>query len=115
MWRLAPVVLSLVMLGAHFLRARNEVLVVGMLALLGLLVVRRPWAARVVQAGLALGALEWLRTLVTLAAGRVDAGQPTLRMAAILAAVALLTGSSALVFRSTRLRRYYGLVRDGAA
>ena len=111
MWRLVPVVLSLVVLGAHFLRARIEVLVVGTLVLLGLLAVPRPWAARIVQAGLVLGALEWLRTLVTLVAARMEAGQPALRMAIILGSVALLTGASALVFRSVRLARYYATAR----
>ncbi len=77
--QLLPVVLSLLVLGAHFLRAGNLVLIAAALVLLALLAVRRPWAARVVQVALVLGALEWMRTLVQLASFRAQTGQPYLR------------------------------------
>lgn len=105
---LAPVVLSLLVLGAHFLRTGNLLLVLAVLALLGLLGVRRRWAARTVQVALLLGAAEWVRTLVVLNAVRVQAGLPARRMVIILGCVALVTAVSALVFRTARLRRRYG-------
>jgi hypothetical protein len=43
------------------------------------------------------------------AAERFSAGQPYLRLVAILLAVAAFTGLSALVFRSYRLRVRYGI------
>jgi hypothetical protein len=58
-----PIVLSLAALGAHFMRDGNQVGVAGSLILIALLVVRRVWVARVVQAALILGAIEWLLTL----------------------------------------------------
>jgi hypothetical protein len=105
--QLLPVVLSLLVLGAHFLRAGNVILVAAALALAGLLAVRRPWAARTIQAALVLGAVEWVRTLAGLVASRSRAGQPVARLSLILGCVAAVTGLSALVFRSARLRSWY--------
>lgn len=105
---LFPVVLSLLVLGAHFLRSGNLLLLLVVVVLLGLLAVRRRWAARTVQVALVLGAAEWVRTMVVLAAFRVQVGQPFRRMAFILGGVALVTALSALVFRTARLRRRYG-------
>ncbi len=110
--RLTPVVLSLLLLAAHFLRAENTFLVVLMLATIGLLFVKRPWSARVVQIVLVLGAVEWLLTLSGLVIRRVELGQPYGRMVMILGSVAILTAMSALVFRSEPLRVRYG--RAGA-
>jgi hypothetical protein len=105
--QLLPVLLSLLVLGAHFLRAGNLVLVGAALVLVGLLGVRRRWAARSVQVALLLGAAEWVRTLARLVASRAESGQPAVRLSLILGGVALLTGLSALVFRSARLRSWY--------
>ena len=105
--QLLPVVLSLLVLAAHFLRAGNLIMVVLALALLGLLAVPRAWAGRTLQIALLLGAVEWLWTLVRLVSARARAGEPALRMALILGAVALLTALSALVFRTARLRRRF--------
>lgn len=105
--QLAPVVLSLILLGAHFLRAGNLIMVVLVMVLLALLGVRRRWVARLAQVGLLLGAAEWVRTLVRLAAERSEAGQPMLRLVAILGCVALLTASSAFAFRFARLSKWY--------
>jgi hypothetical protein len=111
---LVPVVLSLLVLGAHFLRADNVVLLVMPVLLLGLLVLRRPWAARIVQVGLVLGALEWIRTIAVLAGERMRAGEPVLRLIAILGVVAAVTALSALLFQVRPLRRVYGLDKPTA-
>ena len=79
-----PIVLSLVVLGAHFMRFGNYVGVVGALLLIGLLFVRQSWVARLMQVVLLLGTLEWVRTIYALAAVRAAHGQPFGRMAAIL-------------------------------
>ena len=68
--QLLPVVFSLIVLGAHFQRAGNAALVGLVCIALLLLGVRRPLAARVIQAVLVLGSMEWLRTLASLAAWR---------------------------------------------
>ncbi len=106
---LAPAVLSLLVLGAHFLRGGQLVLVVLTLVLVGLLSVRRPWAARAAQVALLLGACEWVRTTAALLGRRMQEGEPWVRMVVILGAVALVCGLSALAFRAGPLRRRYGL------
>lgn len=103
-----PIVLSLIVLAAHFLRAGCLPIALAVLALLALLAVRRLWVPRLLQVVLTLGALEWIRTLVTLAIQRSDRGEPYLRMALILGSVAAVTLASALLFETKKLRRYYG-------
>jgi hypothetical protein len=112
---LFPVVLSLLVLGAHFLRAGNLFMVLVALFLIGALGVRRSWVARTVQVALVLGAVEWVRTLAALAAMRSQAGEPMMRMVLILGGVALWTALSALLFQAPRLRARYGLDRAGDA
>jgi hypothetical protein len=61
----------------------------------------------VIQAALALGAVEWVRTLLDLVAARQAMGAPSTRLALILGGVALATLACALVFRTRRVRRHY--------
>jgi len=107
--RLLPVVLSLLLLAAHFSRNGLGVAAIGALLLPLLLFVRRAWVARLMQAVLVLGGLEWIRSLAYYAMARHEAGQPWMRLAVILGAVAAVTAASALVFRSSALRERYRL------
>ena len=107
-----PIVLSLVVLGAHFLRDGNMPLVAVSMALLGLLFLREVWTARLIQVALVLGALEWLWTLHGLVEVRVALGQPFLRMVLILGIVAAITFASALLFQTQTMKRLYGLSAD---
>lgn len=97
------------MLGAHFLRYGNWIGVAVAVALIGLLFVRRPWVARLVQLGLILGALEWIRTLNDLVKVRIALGQPFTRMAVILGVVAAVAFCAALLFQAPTLKRFYRL------
>jgi hypothetical protein len=97
--RALPVVFSALLLAAHFYRSRSLALVAVSLALPLLLLVRERWSARVVQAGLVLGALEWMRTLAFFAGQRMEVGRPWGRLAVILGVVAALTALSALAVR----------------
>lgn len=107
---LAPT-LSLLILGAHFLRSGNPLLVGLCLGLIVLQGFRRRWVPLLLQSALLLGAIEWVRTLLLLRAARALAGEPATRMVLILAGVAAFTLLSALAFRSERLRHHYGDVR----
>lgn len=102
-----PIVLSLLLLGAHFLRYGNTLVVVGMVALLGLLFVRQWWVARLMQVVLVLGALEWLRTLILLVQERMVTGAPYLRLSVILGVVIAVTVVAALLFQAKALRAIY--------
>jgi hypothetical protein len=103
LWLLAPA-LSFALLCAHFYRAGAWLPMVACIALLPLLLLRRGWAARLVQVCLLAGSLEWAWTALLLVQQRMALGQPWLRLVAILGAVALLTAASALVFGGRRLR-----------
>jgi len=109
MWRLVAPALALLLLGASFFRAGNEIMVVMVAVLLVLLAVPRPWAARIIQVALALGTLRWVWMAWAMANVRIAADVPYLRMVLILGAVAVLTLSATAVFQSRRLRRYYRL------
>jgi hypothetical protein len=106
--RLLPVILSFLLLGAHFYRYGLTPLTLICIAALFLLFLRKPWVPRLFQVLLVLGALEWLRTLYLLAAMRIAWDQPWTRLAVILGTVALLTALSGLVFRSRKLKLRYG-------
>ena len=107
--QLLPVLLSLLVLGAHFLRAGNGVLVGAVIGLMAILLLRRPWAARAVPVALLAGAAEWVRTLYELAGARARAGEPATRLVVILGCVTVVTLLSALVFRAGRVREWYRL------
>lgn len=104
-----PIVLSLAVLGAHFLRYGHAIGVIGSLALIALLFLRQPWVARLVQVALVLGALEWVRTLFSLMQVRAAMGEPVTRMVIILGSVALVTLVSALLFQTRPLKTVYRL------
>jgi hypothetical protein len=113
---LALVVLSIAVLGAHFMRYGNVIGVTASLVLIGLVFLRRAWVARLMQAALVLGALEWMHTLYELMQIRMAQGAPTARMGAILGVVIVITLGSALLFQTKTLQRMYGLQgRDKAA
>jgi hypothetical protein len=107
-WLLAPG-LALTLLGAHFWRAGAWPLVALSAAFLMLLALPRSGVVRVVQAALVLGALEWLRTACGFVQARLALGQPWMRLAIILGAVALFTAAAAFVFRHPRLRVRYSI------
>jgi hypothetical protein len=107
-----PVVLSLVVLGAHFMRYGNSIAVAGALALIALLFVRRAWVARLMQVVLVLGTLEWVYTIYELVQVRAAHGQPFIRMTVILGIVVAVTLASALLFQSKTLKKIYGLDRS---
>lgn len=105
--RLLPVILSFLLLGAHFYRAGLVPLTALCVAGLFLLLIRKAWVPRLFQVLLVLGALEWLRSLYFLAAMRIAWGEPWTRLALILGGVALFTALSGLVFKNKKLRAFY--------
>lgn len=69
--------------------------------------VRRPWAFRLLQICLILGAAEWGRTMFVLIDSRIEAGIPFLRLTFILGCVILWNLASLLVFRTAKVRHYF--------
>lgn len=105
--RLLPVILSALLLAAHFLRRETYLPALLILALLLILFVRKSWALRLWQAILGLGALVWIDTALAALRMRQAAGLPWMRMAAIMAAVTLLAIFSALWLENPRIKTFY--------
>jgi hypothetical protein len=103
---LLPVVLSILVLAAHFLRGFYPAAFV-LLALLPLLAIRERWVRRAAQAILGAGTLVWLWTAFTIASQRMALGAPFGRMLVILGSVAAFTALSALLLETPRMRRRY--------
>ena len=99
--------LSLLVIGAHFMRYGNDAGVAFSVAPIALLFVRKPWAARVVQVVLVLGAIEWTTTLVGLVQMRMAQGMPATRLAIILGVVIVVTIAAALLFETPAMKRVY--------
>lgn len=110
---LAPAVTACILLAAHFLRFYAFGVVGFCLLLPFLLMVRRRWAARIVQIVLLLGALVWGRAGYVFARQRVLAGEPWGRLVIVIGGVAVFTLVAAVLFEAPPLRRRYGL-RTGA-
>jgi hypothetical protein len=104
-----PIVLSLVVLGAHFMRYGNTLGMVAVLLMIGVLFVRQQWAARLVQIALVLGTIEWVHTLYVMAQLRIVFSQPYTRLVLILGAVIAITLASALLFQTKELKNIYKL------
>jgi hypothetical protein len=106
--QLTPAALSLLLLAAHFFRSGNVVFVALTLGIVALLLVRKPWALRTMQAALILGALEWIRTTAALVAERQVAGLPFARLMVILGAVAAFTAFAAAITTTFRVATFFG-------
>ena len=98
--RRIPALLSLLLLGAHFLRFGHLVAVGLCLALLIPLFLRSPGARRLVRGALALGALLWVWVLVQDVQIRLAEGAPWVRLVCILGAVAVFTGGSSWLLQA---------------
>src|ERR1035437_1142277 len=95
-----PAVLSLLLLGAHLMHNGGSLLLVaGCVGLCTLLFSRKRWSLYIVQAVLALAAIEWLFTTYAIVQMRQQEGQAWVRAAGILIGVACLNVDR----KSTRL------------
>ena len=100
----AAPVLSLLVLGAHFMREGGMILPAACVALILLIAWRRRWVPGLIQAALVLGTLEWIRTAYVLVQQRMAEGRPWTRMAIILGIVALITAASIAAMHALRKR-----------
>ena len=105
--RLLPVIISFIMLAAHFMHAGLMYLVYLMSVLPFLLFFKKSWVPLFFQAVLLLGAAEWLRTLYFMTLVRLEYGEPWMRMAVILGTVAVFTALSGLMFWNKKLAARY--------
>jgi len=107
--QLLPVLFSMLLLAAHFLRADIIPLVILSLLMPIGLFIRKAVIARIFQIILILGSIEWIRTTFLLVAIREQQGQPWTKLVVILASVAFFTFASLFVFFLKNLKKRYGL------
>ncbi|MBT8104994.1 MAG: hypothetical protein HKP05_05070 [Woeseiaceae bacterium] len=104
-----PIVLSFLLLGAHFLRDGAIAGVAASLLIIGLLFLRRPWVARLAQVALVAATIVWAFTLYDLVQMRATLGLPYTRMAIILGSVSAMAMLSTFLFQTRLLRDVYRL------
>ncbi len=105
--RLLPVIISCILMAAHFSRSGMNGLAIVWLVLPFLLLVKRHWVARLFQVLLVFAMIIWVETTFKLIHMRQALGEPWTRLAIILGAVALFSGLSALVFENKKLKARY--------
>jgi len=106
---LLPAIVSLLVVGAHFLRYGNFIVIGIILFLLLLLFVRHKVSARIVQIGLLLATVEWVGTAHMLISYRMHYDMPFLRLSVIMGFVILFTFASIFIFKTKILRERYAL------
>ncbi|KAA3610476.1 MAG: hypothetical protein D8M58_05305 [Calditrichaeota bacterium] len=89
--RLFPIILALILLGAHFSRNSYNLLAMVSVLLPFLLFVKRMWVIHLLQGTVFLGGLSWAISTYTLVMGRISFGQPWTRLFIILFIVTLFT------------------------
>ena len=102
-----PVVLSLVVAAAHFLRMNSMILALTLIFLPFILFIKHRFTSYIMKGTLLLVTLEWIRTLYVLYHQRLEADQPASRMALILGGVALFTLLSACAFSTKTMKNRY--------
>jgi len=102
-----PIVLSLLLLAAHLLRAGNIPAALTAAFATAAVFVRRRWAAQLLQVILALATMEWVRALVSTTSGRMQRGEPWARLVVILGSVAAFTAGSLVLLFMRRAREWY--------
>ena len=107
--RLLPAIFSLLILSAHFSRAGLTSLSLIFLIIPFLLLIKQAWIARLIQALLILGSIEWIRSIFYYVSQRQAIGEPYIRLVIIIGIIALFTGLSALVFKKSALKERYKL------
>jgi hypothetical protein len=108
--RLIPFTFAALLLGAHFLRSDQFLLVLVCLAFLALVLIRKRWSLHLMECLAFTGVLVWLHTTFVLVQQRIAAGMPWLRMFLILAAVTASTLVAGFLLRTSRV--ISSMVRD---
>jgi len=96
-------------MAAHFSRADMIVLMVISLLFPLILFWKNKLSARIIQIGLVLLGLEWIRTLIFYARIRIENGEDWFRLASILGTVAILNFMTILIFRSKYMKERFNL------
>ncbi len=104
---LIPVILSYLLMAAHFLRGGHPLVAYLLVGAPLLLLIKKKWVMRVVQLGLLYGVYVWADTAILLVRIRAAHGMPATRLGIILGSVALFTLLGAAILQLKRIRRRY--------
>lgn len=105
--RLLPVLLSFLLIAAHFSRADQTIMVIISLAIPFLLLIKKRAIIRIMQIVLLLAAAEWIRAMLSYIEVRKLSGDDWTRLAIILSVVAILTAASGLIFQNKTILKMY--------
>ncbi len=105
--RLLPVIISDILLAAHFLRFYGFIPAVIILLLLLTLILRRKWIPRLWQGLLFIGTLMWIDTTANLLQIRLAMEMPWMRLLVIMGAVILFTIFSGFWLENKKLKSYF--------
>ena len=105
--RVVPLILTALLLGAHFWRSGNLILalVYGLFPLL--LFIKQRWSWLAVQIFAYVGVIIWLYTTVAIVQERINWGLPWVRVVFILGGVALLSAWAGMLLNSPRVKARY--------
>ena len=106
--RISLYIVTALLIAAHFLRVGNFIGVAFCVATPFLFFVRQRWSLLLLQALAYVAAAVWLVTAWQIAAERFSFGQPWLRAALILVAVAAVSALAGGLLRSRSLQARYG-------
>ena len=104
-WVFIPVILSYLILAAHFSRNDQFILLIIAVGIPVFLSVKQLWARYIVQAGLILGAFEWASSTLDYIDIRKAMGEDYQRLAIILFSVAAFTLISGLLLYLVKPRK----------
>ena len=106
-FRILPVIISFLLLGAHFLRAGNFPLTLGAVLVPLLLLVKAWWSVTIVQLFTYIGVIIWVKTAMQIYLRRVIFGRPWGKAMMILGAVSLFTAFAGLLLSSSVVKKKY--------
>ena len=101
------IIISSLMLGAHFMRDSNPLLTLVYFVAPFFLLIKRRWSLIALQALAYIGGGVWISTIIVIAQRRIAFGEPWSRMAYILGAIALFTILSGLLLNSQKVKEKY--------
>jgi hypothetical protein len=102
-----PVILAFLLLGAHFLRSDDTILMVVSVLAPCLLLIKQRWSLLITQWLAYCGALVWIHTTFLLVRQRIAIGAQWGRMLLILSAIALFTLWAGYLLNSDVVRQRY--------
>jgi type VI protein secretion system component VasK len=105
--RIILIVISYLLLAAHFSRHDNTSLMIFCLLIPFLLLIKKRWVLIVIQSFCYLGALVWIQTTYLLVLERINLEESWIRLLIILSFVAILTIVSGVLLNSAVIKRKY--------